>query len=175
MLAATRTRINWIALAVGIGLAALAAVGWRVDGGVQTPPAQVTILTTPSQDLAVVEGSQAVETREIRATTAEEGIDRRLTVRNATGGTLAVGFRAETASKDLDEALRIRIQADGQTIFEGTVSELRAGSAESFQLLSHATASISVLAWIPLTVDEKTWKARGDQVRIEFLTTPSTP
>jgi hypothetical protein len=175
MLAATRIRVDWIALLAGIALAAVAAVGLKVDGGVEVPPAEVTILTAPSQDLAVVEGSNVIETRELRPATSDEGFERRMTVRNATGGTLAVGFRAETATKDLDGALRVRIQADDQTIFEGTLTELRAGSSESFHLASHATSSISVLAWIPFTADEQTWKARGDQVRIEFLTTPTLP
>jgi hypothetical protein len=175
MLAATRIRVDWIALLVGIALAVFAAVGWKVDGGVEIPAAEVTILTAPSQDLAVVEGSNVVETRELRPTASEEGLQRRLTVRNATGTTLAVGFRAETATKDLDDALRVRVQADDQTVFEGTLKELQAGSSESFQLASHATSSISVLAWIPFTTAEHTWKARSDQVQIEFVTTPALP
>lgn len=172
MLAATRIRIDWLALLVGIALAGLAAVGWRVDGGVEVPGAELTISTAPSQDLASVEAS-GVETRTLRATASEDGLERRVTVRNATGETLAVGFRAETTTKDLDGALRVRVQADEQTVFEGTLAELRAGTSESFQLPSHATSSIAISAWIPITAAEQTWKARSDQLRIEFLTTPT--
>jgi len=173
MLAATRIRTDWLALLVGIALAACAAVGWRIDGGVEVPAAEVTILTAPSQDLAVVEGSDVIVTRALRPTTSEEGLERRLTVRNATGAALAVGFRAETTTTDLDGALRVRVLADEHSVFEGTLAELRTGTSESFQLPSHATASISVRAWIPVTAAERAWKARGDQVRIEFLTTPT--
>ena len=37
MLAATRVRIDWLALVLGLALAALAVVGWRVEGGIHAP------------------------------------------------------------------------------------------------------------------------------------------
>jgi hypothetical protein len=66
------------------------------------------------------------------------------------------------------------VQADGQAVFEGTLTQLQAGAAGAFRIPSHATAEISVLAWIPAAADEGTWKARSNQIQIEFLTTPTT-
>ena len=51
------------------------------------------------------------------------------TVRNQTGKTLAVGFRADAAARELDGLLRIRLRAGDATLADTTLQGLRHGSA----------------------------------------------
>jgi hypothetical protein len=173
MVAATnRARIDLLALVAGVGLAALAVVGWRVEGGTTPSPAEVAVLVAPSQDLAVATVSGSDEATKLQGSTSGEGIERRLAVRNATGSRLNVRIQADASSRELDGALRLRVRTDGQTLFEGELGALRSGGP-AFPLESHQTADVEVLAWIPLEADGHTWGARAEQIQIHFVTTPT--
>jgi hypothetical protein len=71
------------------------------------------------------------------------------TVRNQTGTTLAVGFRAHAAARDLDGLLRIRLRAGNRMLADTTLQGLRGGSASTLRLRSGAALAVSVQAWIP--------------------------
>jgi hypothetical protein len=172
MLAATRVRIDWLALVAGVVLAALALAGWRVEGGLNPPPADVALLVAQSQDLAIATVSGSDEGKALRGSAPEAGVERGLEIRNATGSRLDVRLRATAATSDLDEALTVRIVTRGETLFEGPLGALRAGTA-AFGLESHETSDVQVLAWIPLSADDESWGARSEQVQLELLTTPS--
>jgi len=53
MHAATHLRVEWTALLLGVALAGLAVAGWRVDGGLTVPPAEVSLVTSASDTLAI--------------------------------------------------------------------------------------------------------------------------
>jgi len=72
----------------------------------------------------------------------------RFTLRNQTGETLAVGFRADAGARQLDGLLRIRLRAGDTTLANTTLQGLRNGSA-TVLLRSGAARSISLEAWIP--------------------------
>jgi hypothetical protein len=173
MQAATHIRADWTAIVLGLALAALAVAGWRVDGGTMVPPAELTLQTATSETLAVSPTGRTAKGT-LRASTPEAGLETRTTVRNATADALAVRLRAEPATTDLDRALTVRVAAKGQTIWEGPLGELREGMASPFVLASHETADVTVLAWIPQTSDDSTWRARTVSVRLSFLTEPTS-
>ncbi len=71
------------------------------------------------------------------------------TVRNQTGKTLAVAFRAHATARDLDGLLRIRLRAGDAMLADTTLQGLRQGSASAVRLRSGAALAVSVQAWIP--------------------------
>lgn len=71
------------------------------------------------------------------------------TVRNQTGVTRGVGFRAHAGARDLDGLLRIRLRAGTTTLADTTLQGLRHGSASSLRLSSGAARRVDVEAWIP--------------------------
>jgi hypothetical protein len=173
MIAATHIRVDWTALVLGLTLAALAVAGWRVDGGITTPPAEVSFQTAASPTLAVSPTGRTVKGT-LRASTPDRGVEDRMTVRNATGGALAVRLRAEAATSDLDEALAVRVTVKGEALWEGPLGELQEGMPTSFVLASHETADVTVLAWIPETSDDEIWRARTTAIRLTYLTEPTS-
>jgi hypothetical protein len=169
MQAATHLRVEWTALLLGVALAGLAVAGWQVDGGPTAPPAHVSLVTTPSDTLAVTPAGKQLEGT-LRASDGSQGLASPMTVRNATGGAVAVRIKAEADSTALDEALLVRVSAKGQSVWEGPLGELRDGTPEAFVLQSHETTDVTVLTWIPENADEADWHARAETVRLSFLT-----
>jgi hypothetical protein len=172
MLAATRIRIDWVALVLGAGLAALAVTGWRLEGGTQAPAATVTVVTTPTRDLDVTPGGETSAKAGLRATGPEGGFRRLVKVRNATGEALDVRVTAKPEGRELVKSLSARVEANGKTVFEGPLAQLKSGS-QAFHLASHDSTQVSVLLWIDSSANDA-WRARADTIRIGFDTTPTT-
>ena len=126
MHAASRTHIEWTALLLGAALAALAVAGWQVQGGIDTPPAEVTLAAAPSDELALTPPGGTATSRTLRASEPADGLEQRTTVQNATGGPLLVGLRAEPATAELDRTLLVRVSAGGEIVFDGSLGDLRA-------------------------------------------------
>ncbi len=166
--AATGMRLEWAALALGVGLAALAVYGWQVEGGVRPPAARLAIVTAPNTDLALTPAGETRVEAALRAGGPESGIQRQVEIRNATANPLEVHVTAGTATRELEEALQLRIQAGTSTLFQGSLAELKVGS-NSFRLASHKTTDVTVLAWIP-TEAPHSWEARSDSLQIGFTT-----
>lgn len=169
MQAATHLRVEWTALLLGVALAGLAVAGWQVDGGLTAPPAQVTLVTAASETLAITPATAEVDGA-LRASDSDTGVESELTVRNATGGAMAVRLTAEPTTPALDQALLVRVSAKGQTVWEGTLGALRGGTPDAFVLQSHETTDVTIRAWIPSTADPAQWHARSESVRLSFLT-----
>ena len=169
MQAATHLRVEWAALLLGVALACLAIAGWQVDGGPTAPPAHVSLMTTPSETLAVTPTGEELKGT-LRASDGSQGLASPMTVRNATGGAVAVRITAEADSAALDETLLVRVSAKGQLVWEGRLGALRDGTPEPFVLQSHETADVTVFTWIPYEAAEADWQARAATVRLSFLT-----
>jgi len=168
MHAATHLRVEWTALLLGVALAGLAVAGWRVDGGLTVPPAEVSLVTSASDTLAVTPTAEVKGT--LRESGSDRGLESRMTVRNATGGAVAVRVQAEPRSTALDTALLVRVTAKGQTAWEGPLGALRTGTPDAFVLQSHETTDVTVTAWIPASADDAEWRARAETVTLSFLT-----
>lgn len=170
MHAATRTPIEWTALLLGAALAALAVAAWQVQGGIETPPAEVTLLTAPSNALALTPPGGTDVTAKLRASEAADGLEGRTTVQNATGGDLVVRLRAEPGTTDLDRALLVRVTAKGELVFDGTLGDLRGGTDRGFELASHESTEVAVQAWVSPAIDEDVWRGRATSVRLVYTT-----
>ena len=89
------------------------------------------------------------------------------TVRNQTGKTLAVAFRAHATARGLDGLLRIRLRAGEATLADTTLQGLRQGSASALRLRSGAALAVSVSAWIPNGINDY----EGRDVAVELTPT----
>ncbi len=134
-----------------------------------TPPAEVAFVTAPSDTLAVNPTGQTVKAA-LRASLPDQGLEDRLTLRNATADALAVRLVAKPATPGLDRALSVRVTAKGQPLWEGPLGELRGGTPETFVLQAHESTEVVVTAWIPDLVDDRIWRARKEAVQLSFAT-----
>jgi hypothetical protein len=89
------------------------------------------------------------------------------TVRNQTARTLAVGFRAHAAARELDGLLRIKLRAADKTLANSTLQGLRHGSASTLRLRARATRRVAVKAWIT----DGTSDYEGRDVAVELTPT----
>jgi hypothetical protein len=169
MVAATNIRVEWAALVVGIALAGLAVAGWRVDGGAAVPPAELELVMAPSDSLAVTPTGSVLEGT-LSASGPEDGLEGTMSVRNATGAGLDVRVQGAAGSPALDGVVSVRVSAKGQTVWEGTLGELRTGTPASFPLESHETTDVTITAWIPETASTDAWRARSERVELAFVT-----
>jgi hypothetical protein len=169
MLAATRRKTDSLAILAGLVLAALLVLGWRVEGGVQVPAAELEVVTGTSSDLALSPAGVTTDQARLSPSATEEGLVRELGVRNATGDTLAVRATATRATGDLDQAVSVRILVAGQKVFEGKLGELLQGS-EPFTLASHEETRLWIQAWISESEPSDGWAGRGDTVQIDLVT-----
>jgi hypothetical protein len=165
--AAARPTTEWGALALGAVLAALALVGWRVDGGARAPAATVTLVTSPAADLAVTPSGVTRERKALRPSAPRAGLERRLTVTNASATARTVRLRGRLESAELGNVAVVRVTAGGRPVFRGTLAELRRGT-RAFTLASHASTDVVVRTWIPETT-EGDWQARSATVELQLV------
>jgi len=160
-----------IGAAIGLALVAALIVAARPAGG------HGGVLPASLRFTAVLDGAVAVEpappkplleSGPLRPGSHASG---RLTLRNQTGGTLAVRLRAEPNSTALDGIARVRLLSGGQTLADGTLQALRQGSAEAVRLRPGAAAKVRVVAWIPAEV-ETGYEGRRVAVALEPVEEP---
>ena len=72
MLAATRIRVEWTALLLGVALAGLAVVGWQVDGGVDGASGSRVPRDGPVARICRGPTPRARSSRALRPTASEE-------------------------------------------------------------------------------------------------------
>jgi hypothetical protein len=93
----------------------------------------------------------------------------RFTVRNQTGSTLEIGFRADAGAHELDGLLRIRLRAGDRVLANTTLQGLRHGSAATVRLRPGAARAICLETWIPGATNDY----EGRHVDVEL--TPTLP
>ena len=170
MHAVTQTRMDRMAFVVGLALAALVLLSWRVDGGTQAPPAEIELVTSSTGSIAVTPSGVTAERGRLRATSTGAGFTRAIGVTNATGAPLSVVVRLTPETSELDDAVAVRVAARGATLYPGRLGDLRRGSAP-FALASHEQAVVHVETWIPESVPAAAWRARAVRVPVELATT----
>jgi hypothetical protein len=134
---------------VGAGLAILLVIAARPTPQYARLPARVS-LTVPVTGTLEVTPSAPHPVLAASSLTPDAGpAVRRFRVRNQTGETLRVRFRAKAEARDLDGLLRIRLDAAGQQLADTTLQGLRQGSESALRLRSGETRQVSLRAWIP--------------------------
>jgi hypothetical protein len=145
-----RTRVlRAIGVLLGAGLAVFLLVGARPTTSFTSLPARAVLAVGLTGELGV---TPSVPRPVLDAKTLEPGAAparAEAVVRNQTGTTLAVGFRAQAASRDLDGLLRIRLSSGGRVLADTTLQGLRNGTPETLALRAGAETSLVVEAWIP--------------------------
>jgi hypothetical protein len=134
-------------LGAGVALALLIAA--RPSASFARLPAGASFTIPVSGELAVTPSAGRPFLRARALTPGGAPASARFTVRNQTGSTLEVGFRADAVSHELDGLLRIRLRAGDRTLATTTLQGLRQGSAATVRLRSGAARSISLETWIP--------------------------
>jgi hypothetical protein len=166
----TRTRPNTFARLIGvtIGLAAAAVfvVSGRVQEGQAAPGAELALATGRSAELIVSPPGRVLTARSLRAGRPARAA---VTLHNPTDVTLAVRPRLAGSVSELDELVRLRLVADRQAVFDGTLGALRRGRIRGFRVGSHQKARLAITASVPASADSDAAGQRAGG-RIELLT-----
>ena len=160
-------RVAGALLGAGVALALLLAA--RPSASFARLPASVGFTIPATGELAVTPAAGRPFLLARALTPDGPPARARFEVRNQTGETLAVGFRAGAGARQLDGLLRIRLRAGGKTLANTTLQGLRHGSA-TVRLRSGAARSITLDAWIP----EATNDYEGRHADIELTPTLRT-
>ena len=169
MLAAKHTPADALAIAAGIDLAALLLLGWRVEGGVEYAPAELELVTAPSQDVAVTPAGETSAVARPRPGSTENAPVREMGIRNATGSEVRVEVSITPQSGELDDVLGLRIVTDDRQVFAGSLAELvREGAG--FPLAGGAETNLEIHAHLREDAPVEAWAGRSGAVRIELGT-----
>jgi hypothetical protein len=168
MAALSPTRVaRVVGVLLGVGVAASLLIAARPSATFAGLPASASFTIAMTGEFEVTP-APARPFLIARALTSEgASASASFTVRNQTGRTLALGFRARAGTRELDGLLRIRLRAGHSTLADGTLQGLRHGSASTLRLRSGATRSVAVEAWIP----EGTNDYEGRDVAVELTST----
>jgi hypothetical protein len=161
-------RVAGVLLGAGVALALLIAA--RPSASFPRLPASAAFTIAVSGELAVTPAAGRPLLRARALTPGGAHATARFRVRNQTGSTLEIGFRAQGAAHELDGLLRIRLRAGDRTLANTTLQGLRHGSASTIRLRSGGARSIALEAWIP----DATNDTEGRDVAVELRPTLRT-
>jgi hypothetical protein len=159
------TFVRAAGLLVGLGLAALAVLSWRIPAQHTPLGADVAFLATPSGELELSPNGRFLSARSLspggRAASGE------LRVRNQTGRALAVRPRALPSTRELDQLVVVELSAGPQRLYRGRLGGLRGPSRHRFRLASGGSTTLSTRVWIPRDVGPG-WRGRIADVQLEL-------
>jgi hypothetical protein len=166
---AIRIRTEWVAVLVGLAIAAAFVSSWRVEGGGSSAPAKVEIVTSPSEVVAVSPEGVTAESQRLVPSLPEDGLRRQLTLRNATAEAIDVRVKATLGSPLLAEAVDAEVRAGSELVYRGPLSGLAAGS-NFFALDPAESVNLDVVAWIPEGMDSEDWAGRSVSAQLQLVT-----
>jgi hypothetical protein len=150
MIATSPTTLARVAgVVLGAGLAAFVLIAARPSANVSRLSASVRFSLPVTGELEVTPAPPRPVMAARALTPGARRAAASFSVRNQTGATLAVGFRARAAVRDLDGLLRIRLTTGGRTLADTTLQGLRHGSVSGVRLRPGAQRRVGVQAWIP--------------------------
>ena len=161
----TAARVAGVLLGAGVALALLIAARPSASFARLPASAGFTIPATGELGVAPAPGRPFLLARAL--TPDGPPASASFTIRNQTGETLTVGFRAHAGARQLDGLLHVRLRAGARTLANTTLQGLRHGSAATVRLRSGAARSISLEAWIP----DGTNDYEGRDVAVELTPT----
>jgi hypothetical protein len=139
--------------AIGLGLvAALIALALPARGHGGVLAASVRLTAAPDGAVAVTPAAPRplLQSGPMRPGSHASAT---MSVRNQTGGPLAVRLRAQPGSTALDGTAQVRVTGGGTTLGEGTLQALRQGTEQAIRLGPGAAARVRVVVWIPAEVE----------------------
>lgn len=150
-----RTRVlRVIGALLGAGLAVFVLAGARPSSTFTSLPARASFTVGLTGELGVAPTSPrpVLDAKALEPGTAPARAE--AVVRNQTGRTLAVGFRAQAPGRDLDGLLRVRLSAGGRVLVDTTLQGLRGGTAQTMALPAGGDERLVVETWIPVDITD---------------------
>jgi hypothetical protein len=159
------TFVRAAGLLVGLCLAALAVLSWRVPAQGTPLGADVAFVATPSGELELSPSGRFLSARSLSP--GGGSISGELRVRNQTGGALALRPRALPSTRELDRLVVVELSAGPRRLYRGRLGGLRGGSRHRFRLASGASTTLSARAWIAGDAGPG-WRGRIADVQLEL-------
>lgn len=160
------SRTRKIAFLAGLLLAGVLVFSWRVPGGAGNLGADVGFTIGPIGELSVEPAGVILRAPGLEPVPGSEGRGS-VMVRNQSGVTLDATMKAAPSSVDLDLLLRVTVDARGDSLFDGTLGQLRDGTERPLVLRSGETGEIDFRAWLPTTASDG-YQGRIVDVEIEL-------
>jgi hypothetical protein len=145
----TSTHTRWaklLGIAIGVVLAGAALAAWRVPGGESTLGADVRVDAVQTGEIGVSPLRPFVNAVSLLPGSHAGG---KVGLRNQTGVPLRVRVRALPSGRDLDSLLQVRIENGSQTLFTGSLGELRRADSAPVLLAPGASRKLSVRVSLP--------------------------
>lgn len=141
-------RLRWLAVVAGVAMVAAVLATSQVPRGHGLPSADVVFVAAPTGEFGVSPVGAFLTGSGLRPGAEARG---HLGVTNQTGKRLGVVVRALPESGDLDGALRVQIESDRKSVFDGTLGDLRGGARVLVE--PGATAPLDFRAWLPDSIE----------------------
>lgn len=155
---------------LGLSLAALAVLWWRVPQGSGALGADLTFVAHPSGELDVSPLEPFLVVTGLQPSKAQ-GPERWLNVRNQTGSELEVRVRATPSTRDLDRLLWLQLRTDDLELFRGPLGNLRNWTARFLALAPGETGELAVAVWLRASTASG-YQGRVEDVGFEFRAQP---
>jgi len=160
---------KWIGLAVGVSLAAVAVLSWRIPASEATLGADVRLVAAEPGELEISSDGPVASGRALLpgrgAATGE------LAVRNITGRPARVALKALPSNDELDDAIRLELRSGRRVLLSGELGELREWSGTRLELDPAERATLDVRLWLPRGTDED-FEGRMTDVTLDFRVRP---
>jgi hypothetical protein len=161
--------VRRVAFGVGLGLALLLVLAFRIPRGTGTLGADLTVSVGPTGELGVTPAGPILTSNNLKPGNATRGT---FAVRNQTGRTLAVSMRVLPSASTLDRAANVQVTAGRTVLYQGSLGGLRSWTTRKLTLASGQPASFSVQVSLPKKTKGGYQGAIVD-APVEFLSRPT--
>jgi hypothetical protein len=134
---------------LGVGLAAVALVAWRVPRGERTLGADVRMEALQTGPVGVAPLQPFLAKPSLLPGAAVSGS---VTLRNQTGVPLALRLRALPSTRDLNRMLVVKVSAGARALYDGSLEGLRTSGTGPLRLRSGQAQRVQVRASLPASL-----------------------
>jgi hypothetical protein len=135
-----------LGIALGLCVALIALISWRVPGGERTLGADVRFEALQTGEIGVAPLHPFASAPSLLPGKSVRGD---VTVRNQTGVPLALRLRALPSTRDLDQLLVVQVSAGKRALYDGKLAGLRAGATAPLVLKPAGAQRLRVSASLP--------------------------
>jgi hypothetical protein len=161
--------IGWargVGFVAGFAVAMTAVLSWRIPAGTGTLGADLSVVALRTGELTVSTSAPFLVAGGMRPGSAATGS---VDVYNDSGSDLRVTVAAQSSSSDLGDLLWLEVDAAGEDLFRGPLSDLLEGTEKGFEIGPGNTTTLGVRGWLPTSVDQG---FEGRSVDLALVMTP---
>jgi hypothetical protein len=147
----------------GLAIAAVLVAGWRVPVQ-KAPGASLRVTAAGTSELMSTPAHPFLVTSDLQP---GDQVSRKVMLTNTMAQPLAVRVHAVPVNQDLDRLLMVKASAGDQTVFAGTLGELRHWSSRSFVVPTGAQTALQTSFWIAKSTRHGYEQRTGD-IKLEF-------